>query len=110
MLIRLYSGPMILIFVAVFIALFLGYYIPSQFSDSLIFSKLADKASSVAPVVFIGILSLGILWAFFQTFILCRWYQGKSEACYNCGGPIKQKIGRYGAYFQCYGCGKRRKV
>ncbi len=109
-LIRLYKCPIIMLGLAVLLYLFLGFFIPSQLGDELLFSRLTDKAQSAAPVVSLAIIATAIMWAFYLSFLLWRSYNGKGESCDLCGGPVTPKIGRYGAYYKCLICGKGRKI
>lgn len=54
----------------------------------------------------------GFLWLLINIFHFGTWYLGKSKnnVCFNCGGIIEYRSGRFGEYTQCLGCGKRKKL
>lgn len=55
-------------------------------------------------------IGLAIAVLLYSLFRLVRAYQGKGDTCYQCGMPVSEKLGRYGPYLKCWGCGARRAI
>tara|TARA_R110002049_G_scaffold29552_14_gene100439 strand:- start:6615 stop:6926 length:312 start_codon:yes stop_codon:yes gene_type:complete len=100
--------PMLVLILGVTISLFLSVFIPHQLSQSQIFTSIVNGAIKLAPLVLYSSLFISAIWSLIQTYQLWQWKKGNTEVCFNCGGLVTQKDGRYGAYSHCLACGKNR--
>ena len=110
MILRLFKTSLYFLFLSVMSFLFLWIYIPSTLSGSTLFSKVIEMAQTAAPNVALIFLSLSALTAVFSAHKLWKWSKAETEVCYNCGGIVDLRSGRYGLYYKCLACNKGRKI
>ena len=108
LMIRLFGLPL---WVA-FRSLILGFLLSSAghaAAESVIFAEagkfLGQAGWLIASAGVVAALGMS-LW---RWGLLYLWESGKLEGgCYNCGGPMSHKDGRYGPYSKCLICGSKR--
>lgn len=56
-----------------------------------------------------GATIVGAIWGAWSAYLDYRWTHGKLDGgCHHCGGPMRHKDGRWGAYSKCIMCGSKR--
>lgn len=102
---RLYSGPVVLAVIGVVgVALVDPSPVAAPgFEQMLVpFKRMLFFGACGAAIV-------GALWGAWNVFLEYRWARGDlNGGCHNCGGPMRHKDGRWGAYSKCIMCGSKR--
>ena len=104
--IKFYKLPLFILAIAILAHPFLTFLAPTSDIPALrsIASQMLIFRNITTPFLFIASLI---------TTIHCTWElwqleNGKSEGCYNCGGIVDMKNGRYGLYYKCRICNRTR--
>jgi hypothetical protein len=108
MILKLYLRPLAVLLIGVIIWVFLGVFIPAQMSGVVALSALVAGAIKLSSLVLLGSVLIATLLALYQIYILWQWERGATNCCFNCGGIVSQKYGRYGPYLHCLACGKNK--
>lgn len=72
-------------------------------------------ANGLAPAIgwaSVALAAGGLLWLAYTSWRLWRWASGKTgePTCWNCGGLMGWRNGRYGPYLKCLACGRNEGV
>jgi len=110
MIFAIFWPPLLLALVSLLVTIIFGWLIPVFLQDIAFLEQMLDLSRLTSKPVAAGILFLSIVWIFYQMHELWQWQKGKRPTCHKCGGLVKEKQGKSGSYYQCYGCKSKRDV
>jgi len=110
LLFRLFALPAFLLVLSPVGLHFFGAFVPGWLSGSLVLEGLGGSSRAAAPWIGAGLLLAALVMFTVSFYRLWRWSQGSSDSCFNCGGIVDHRHGRYGPYKHCLACGKNQQI
>lgn len=108
LMIRLFGLPIFLGVGSLAVGLFLSMAGQSA-AESAILAEVGTLFWQAGRLIALAGVAAALGLSLWRWWLLYLWESGKLEGgCFNCGGPMSHKDGRYGAYSKCQICGSKR--